>query len=467
MSELHYETLAAVAQQIQTQAVSPTALTEVMLDRIAQLNPSAHAYTCVMSEQARAQAQAAEQEINAGTYRGQLHGVPIAVKDLLDVEGVPTTCGSTIRQNAVASHDATVIAKLRAAGAVILGKLNMTEFALSGYHRELPVPVNPWGADRWAGVSSSGSGVATALGMAFGTLGSDTGGSIRFPSAVNGVVGIKPTFGTVSKAGAFPLSYTLDHVGPIARGVEDAAILLQAIAGHDPHDPFTHRTPVPDYLAQLTAGVRGLRIGVDETYCANDADPEVTQATLNATRVLEELGAILVPVNVMPTLAVAPFWGAVVAAEAAVAHADTYPSQAGEYGPVFGGLLEAAPSLTASDYAQARLATAQAQSTFDAVFADVDLLVCPGAPSPAMPLSEFGPTDVLPPEAVASFVGFCAPMNFTGIPTVSVPCGFSIGFLPIGLQFVGPRHAEPLLIQAAYAYEQATTWHTAQPPEPS
>ena len=463
---MHYKTLSQVSTQLAEGEVSSVELTEAMLQRIASLNSTYNAYVQVFEEEARAAAIRADQMAQQKGRSGPLHGVPVAVKDLFDVAGTPTGCASTIRQDHIASKNATVVEKLQAAGAIILGKTNMTEFALSGYHPDLPVPLNPWNKDRWAGVSSSGSGVATALGMSYATLGSDTGGSIRFPSAANGVTGIKPTFGTVSKHGAFPLSFTLDHVGPITRSVEDAATVLQAIAGFDSADPFSIEGSPPDFLANMKMGIDGLKIGLDRTFCTTNVDPDVTTAVLKAAEQLESLGATLVEVDVMPVLETAQFWGVVVAAEAALVHKETFPSQKEQYGPVFRDLLELAPNLRATDYAAAREASARAQMTFNMAFSKSDLLLCPGAPAPAMPLSEFGPTTVLPAEAVASFTGLTAPMNFTGLPTISVPCGFSTEHLPIGLQFVGPYHSEPTLIQAAYAYEQSTQWHQEVPPIP-
>ncbi len=463
MSQLHFESLADVARQIEAKQLSPVEVTQHMLERAASANPNCHAYAVLAEESALAQAQTAEKEIAAGNYKGPLHGVPVAVKDLFEMEGTVTACGSVIRKGSVSDRDATVVAKLKDAGAVILGKLNMTEFALSGYHPDMPVPVNPWAADRWSGVSSSGSGVASALGLAFGTLGTDTGGSIRYPSAVNGVVGIKPTFGRVSKHGGFPLAYTLDHVGPITRRVEDAALMLQEIAGFDENDPFSLLASVPQFIAGLNTGVSGLRIGIDETYCATDAHPEVTAAVLEAGRELEKLGAELVPVDLMAVLGTAPFWGAVVAAEAAVAHEGLYPEQADDYGPVFRGLLDASSEISGAIVTQARLAAAQATATFNTALTNVDALLCPAAPLPAMPLAEFPPTAVLPPEAVAAFVGFTAPMNFSGHPTITVPCGFSSENLPVGMQLVGAHKAEATIIRIAHAYEQATEWHTMHP----
>lgn len=463
MRTLEYETIASISAKLKAGDLTPVELTETMLNRIDELNGQYHAYTHVMHTQARRQAERATNEMRSGQYLGPLHGIPIAVKDLFDVTGAPTTCASTMRQNSKATFDATVVAKLKAAGATILGKLNMTEFALSGYHPDLPVPLNPWNTERWAGVSSSGSAVAAALGLAYGTLGSDTGGSIRYPTAANGVVGIKPTFGTVSKHGAFPLSFSLDHVGPITRCVEDAALMLQVIAGYDPLDPFSKPGPTPNYLEGMKSGITGLRIGIDEAFCGSDAHPEVTQAVLQAAKDLEKLGATLVNVDLLPVLATAPFWGPIVAAEAAVTHSQTYPSRAEDYGPVFKDLLASASSLSASDYAESRLATAQAQSTFNRAFAEADLVLCPSSPVPAMPTAELGPNTILPPEMTTAFVGFTAPMNFTGIPTISLPCGQSSDGLPIGVQLAGPHHHENLLIRAAYAYENGTDFNKIPP----
>lgn len=464
MSELFFDSLGSVARQLESKQISSVELTDLMLERIDVLNPKLNAYTTVTADSAREQARQADAEITSGDYKGPLHGVPIAVKDLLQTAGTKTTCGSVLKRDWVPTVDATVVAKLKQAGAVLLGKLNMTEFALSGYHPNLPVPVNPWAQDRWAGVSSSGSAVASAAGMAFGTLGSDTGGSIRFPSAVNGVVGIKPTFGTVSKHGAFPLAHTLDHVGPITRRVEDATLMLQAVAGFDTNDPFSVRRSIPDFSADLNAGVNGLKIGLDEKYCATDAHPEVTAAVLEASEVLAGLGAKIVPVDIDSIREVCAYWGAVVAVETALAHKQTFPAQADEYGPVIKAALEAAPLVTAADYAQARLLAAQVAATLNDALNVVDVLLCPGAPLPAMPLEDFPPTVVLPPEAVASFVGFSAPMNFSGHPTISVPCGQSSEGLPLGLQLVGRHHDETTLIRVAQAYEQATDWHRLLPP---
>lgn len=464
MSGSHYSSLCEVAGQIKAGEVSPVELAEQQLDRIERVDGTLQAYARVTADSALEQAQTAATEIAGGNYKGPLHGMPIAIKDLMDTAGVETAAGSIIRKGNIPGEDATVVTKLKEAGAVILGKLNMTEFALSGYHPDMPVPLNPWSHDKWSGVSSSGSGVATAAGLAYGTIGTDTGGSIRFPSAANGVVGIKPTFGLVSKQGAYPLADTLDHVGPITRRVADAASMLQAIAGYDAKDAFSVRAPAADYSAGLGKGVKGKRIGVDAAFCAADAHPEVTAAVLKVADVLADQGAEIVPVNVMGILETAAYWGAVVAAEAAATHAETFPSRASEYGPVFASTLGAAAEIPVAAYGDAMRAKARASSILETYFQDIDVLLCPSAPLPAMPTAEFPPTLVLPPEAVASFVGFVAPFNFTGHPTISAPCGFSNNNLPLSLQLVGRHFDEATLVQVADAYEQATNWHKQTPP---
>src|SRR5262245_14455970 len=306
VSELCTKTLVEVAELIKKKEVSPVELTQAMLTRISALDGKLYSYLTVTADLALQQARAAEQEISKGTYRGPLHGMPIAVKDLCYTKGIRTTCASKILANWVPDYNATVVEKLNAAGAVLLGKLGMTEFALAGYHPSVHPPVNPWAADRWPGASSSGSGVATAASLCFGSLGSDTGGSIRFPSAACGIVGVKPTYGKVSRYGVFPLGETLDHIGPLTRSVADAAAMLRVIAGFDPNDPTTRRVTVRDYLDIVAHGIRGVRIGVDEEYCTKGVDPQISKAVLATTKTLQDLGASIQEVKF--SVAEDPFW---------------------------------------------------------------------------------------------------------------------------------------------------------------
>ena len=338
---LHYQTITEVAGRLASREISPVELTQAILDRIAALDGELKSYATVMAEQAMASARAAEAEIAAGRYRGGLHGVPIAVKDLCFTTGVATMGGAKVLRGFVPDFDGTVVRKLNDAGAIILGKLNLTEGAMAGYNPEFDIPINPWGADRWAGASSSGSGAATAAGLCYGSLGSDTGGSIRFPAAACGTAGIKPTWGRVSRYGVLALGESLDHVGPMTRSAADAGIMLQALAGHDPNDPTSLHAPVPDMLAGLGQGVAGVRIGVDEEYIGGgEVDSQVAEAVLAGARLLEGMGATLVPVQMPDTLPYSLAWGVLCSAEAATAHRDTFPSRADDYGPWFRGWLE-------------------------------------------------------------------------------------------------------------------------------
>ncbi len=288
---LHYKTITEVAKLIESKEVSPVELTSHMLDRIEKLDPRFKSYATVMGESALAAARSAEQEIQAGAYRGALHGVPIAVKDLCFTRGVRTMGGTKPLADHIPDFDATVVAKFDDAGAVLLGKLNLTEGAMGGYNPDFDIPVNPWNVDRWAGASSSGSGVATVAGLCFGSLGSDTGGSIRFPAAACGVVGLKPTWGRVSRYGVLALAESLDHVGPLTRSSADAGIILRAIAGRDSNDPTSLPEAVPDMLEGIEQGVKGVRIGLDETYVSKGVDHELAEAVLAGVRLLEARGA--------------------------------------------------------------------------------------------------------------------------------------------------------------------------------
>jgi len=298
---LHYNSLRDVARRIQSKEISPIELTTRMLDRIAAVDPKLKSYATVMREQALEAAKHAEEEIQRGMYRGPLHGMPIAVKDLCYTKGARTMAGTSIYANFIPDHDAAVVTKLSQAGAVLLGKLNLTEGAMAGYNPARDIPVNPWREDVWAGVSSSGSGVATAAGLCYGSIGTDTGGSIRYPSAANGIVGLKPTYGRVSRYGVFPLAESLDHVGPMVRRAGDAAVMFEAIAGFDSNDPTSLRDPVPHMLDELDRGVRGLRIGFDRRFATEGIHPEQSAAIQAAIDSLRQLGAQIVDVQ-MPNV---------------------------------------------------------------------------------------------------------------------------------------------------------------------
>ena len=460
---LHYQTITEVAGRLASREISPVELTQAILDRIAALDGELKSYATLMAEPAMAAARAAEAEIAAGRYRGGLHGVPIAVKDLCFTTGVATMGGAKVLRDFVPDFDGTVVRKLNDAGAIMLGKLNLTEGAMAGYNPEFDIPVNPWGADRWAGASSSGSGVATAAGLCYGSLGSDTGGSIRFPAAACGTVGIKPTWGRVSRYGVLALGESLDHVGPMTRSAADAGIMLQALAGHDPNDPTSLWAAVPDMLAGLGQGVAGVRIGVDEEYIGGgDVDAEVAEAVLAGARLLESMGARLVPVQMPDTLPYSRAWGVLCSAEAAVAHRDTFPSSADDYGPWFRGWLEKGHGYTAVDYAAASLVRLECNGVLAGIFDDIDVLVCPsmtGVAHRVSPEELYGP---MGDEDEWTWGRFTIPYDFNGAPTISLPAGLNSAGLPLSIQFIGKHLAEPLLVQVGDAYERATE-HNLRP----
>ena len=325
-----------------------------MLDRIGKLDPRLKSYATLTPERALADAKRLDAETAAGKSRGPLHGVPIAIKDLCDTEGVPTAAGMAIRRGHVPAKDATVVTRLKQAGAVILGKLQMTEGAYGVHHPSVDPPVNPFNAAYWTGVSSSGSGVATAAGLCFASLGSDTGGSIRFPSTMNGLSGLKPTWGRVSRAGVFPLAESLDHVGPMCRSALDAAIVLGIIAGADPDDPTAAPQPVPDYAAATGAGVKGKRVGVPKNLIGADADCQ--RALDGASAALQRQGAQLVDVMLPDLDEAAQRWLALCGVEAALAHEATFPSRRAEYGAEFAALLDLGLGLSGLELSRLLLA---------------------------------------------------------------------------------------------------------------
>jgi amidase len=461
--ELSRQSISELSRQLNARELTATKLVQHFLDRIAQYNPALHAFNTITGEQALVKAGEADQAIEAGNRKGPLHGIPIGLKDLLYTDGIKTTVSSRILADWIPDTNATVVNKLQAAGAISLGKLNMTEFALSGYHPDLQAPVNPWNADHWSGVSSSGSGVATAAGLCCAAIGTDTGGSIRLPAAVNGVVGIKPTYGRVSRHNAFPLSESLDHVGPLARSVEDAALILNAIAGYDIEDPTSLDLAVPDFTAGIGQDIKGLRIGIDASYNAQ-VDPEVAAALQKAADVLAALGAEIVAVDVTGIEEGAEHWFTLTGVEAVAHHADFYPQRADDYGPVFRSLLEHGSSRSGEEVSRAYTARGRVQQILRKTWQQVDMLLCPSFAGPAPSLAEFPPQLVLPAEAVGSIVLYQAPFNFSGSPTISVPMGFSTSGLPLSLQLVGRHYEEARLIQTAHAYEQATQWHQQRPP---
>ena len=459
---LHFKTISEVASLIETKQLSPVELTETMLRRIDSVDGQYKSYATVMADRAMASALAAETAIAAGNYSGPLHGVPIAVKDLCFTKGVRTMGGTQVLRDHVPDFDATVVEKLQSAGAVILGKLNLTEGAMAGYNPEFQIPLNPWNMERWSGASSSGSGVATAAGMCFGSLGSDTGGSIRFPAAACGIVGIKPTWGRVSRYGVLALAESMDHIGPMTRSAADAGIMLQALAGHDPNDPTSLMASVPNMLEDLDRGIQGVRIGLDEQYITEGVDGPVTEAVLAGVRVLEGLDAQVVQVRMPDTQRFLSAWGVLCQAEAAAAHRETYPARSDEYGPWFRGWLERGAAVTGAGYAEANQQRLACNGILAGIFDNIDVLVCPSMTTPASPVTPeelYGPMG----EDDWTWGRFTIPFDFNGTPTISLPCGQDGDGLPLSIQFVGKHLNEPLLCRMGHAYESATQWRRLRP----
>jgi amidase len=463
--ELHYLTITELAPRIASKEVSPVDVTKALLQRIETLDRRLKAYATVMGESALQQARAAENEIMSGTYRGPLHGIPVAVKDLCFTAGVRTMGGSAVYADHIPSFDATVVQRLNQAGAVMLGKLNLTEGAMGGYNPAFQVPENPWQVGHWPGASSSGSGAATAAGLAYATLGSDTGGSIRHPAAVCGTVGLKPTWGRVSRYGVLALAESLDHVGPLTRSSADAGIVLQAIAGLDANDPTSLPDPVPDMLAGLGKGVNGLRIGWDETYATEDMAPDFARAVAQGVQVMAHLGAQIVPVKMPARLReYLAAWPVLCTSEALAAHRAHFPTQAEAYGPWFRGWLERGASFSAADYAQANTLRAACVGELRLTMRGIDVLACPSTARAAYPFTAQQAYGPIPPDRDPWQSRFTVPTDFAGLPTIALPCGLSEAGLPLSLQFIGYPLAEPLLVQVGDAYEGATEWHKLHPP---
>ncbi len=467
MDELHYLSLADLAKRIQSKQLSPVELTTAMLQRIEVVDPNLKSYATVTADLAMQQAEAAEQAIQAGRNLGPLHGIPVAVKDLCYTKGVPTMGGLEVRRDFVPDVDGSVVERLSAAGAVLLGKLNLTEGALSAYNPRFPIPVNPWDSSLWSGVSSSGSGVAVAAGLCFAAIGTDTGGSIRYPAMANGVVGLKPTWGRVSRRGVLALAESLDHVGPMARTVEDAAAMFEVIAGHDERDPTSLTEPVENVSEQLRDELSGVTLGVDEEYLTRGTDEGLVTAIMEALDVLVSLGAKLVAVK-MPTEGPMDYrnlWLPLTGYEAYRAHQDYYPARADEYGGYLRSVLEMGRKISESDYQEAELKRAAFSAKFVEQLEKVDAVVCPsgGMVFPVEQAPQYGDAEDMK-AVVKNFQGqFTIPADLAGTPTLSVPCGFTESNWPYCMQFLGRRLSEATLCRIGFAYQQATNWHQRHP----
>ncbi len=465
-ADLAFQPITALARELKRKRVSPVELTRTFLDRIERHNGRLNAYLTVTAEAALRDAAVAEREIAAGRHRGPLHGIPFALKDLFATRGVRTTAASKILADWVPAADATVVARLRDAGAVILGKTHMHEFAygVSNDNPHYGPARNPWDPERIPGGSSGGSAAALAAGLCAGTLGTDTGGSIRIPSALCGLVGLKPTYGRVSRHGVVPLCWSLDHVGPLARTAADAAAVLQAIAGHDPKDPASAQVPVPDYAAALSHGVKGLALGVPRDFFFDRLDTEVRAAVDAALKALEGLGARLVPVSLPHTRYVPAISFGIQAPEAFAYHEKTLRARAHEYGADVRVRLEVGRYIPAGQYLKAQRARRLVMEDYRQAFRAVQAILTPMVPIAATPIGANTVTmDGKTVDVRGALTRFARAFNATGLPAATVPCGFTAAGLPIALQVAGRPFDEATVLRVAHAYERAAGWGSRRP----
>ncbi|HEY3973941.1 MAG TPA: amidase [Candidatus Sulfotelmatobacter sp.] len=451
MSEL--TTISDLAPRLRRKEISPVEITQHCLARIEKLNPALNAFITIMAESALDEARTAEAEILRGQWRGPLHGVPVALKDLIDTAGLRTTAASALYKDRIPTEDAEVVRRLRQAGAVIIGKNNLHEFAyggssLVGYFGDVH---NPWGRSCIAGGSSGGSAAAVAAGLAYAAIGTDTAGSIREPAALCGCVGLKPTYGRVSSRGVISLSPSLDHVGPLAATVEDAAIMLQAIAGYDGADITSVDVPVTDYVGGLREGVKSLRVGVLREYFFDDLDPEVASAIDHALRGIQSLGA-----DVREVKLDVPTDRTLQGAESYALHAESLARSPELYQPETLRRIRSGESVSAAAYIQRRRELEEARRSIRQIFADVDVLVTPTIPIPAPAIAELKTNPEALRPAELKLLRNTRPFNVWGLPAISLPCGFTNSGLPIGLQIAGPHWREDLVLRVAHAYEQVT-----------
>ncbi|MEI8152039.1 MAG: amidase [Hyphomicrobiales bacterium] len=462
MTDLAYLGVAEGAALIRAKRLSPVEWTRALLDRIAAIDADYNAFLVVTAERALAQAKTAEAEIAKGRWRGPMHGVPYAAKDIFDIEGMATTCHSKIRMNHRAAADAFVVKKLRDAGAVLLGKVALHEFATGGPAFDLPWPParNPWNRDLHPGGSSSGSGSALAAGMTPAALGTDTGGSVRNPATCCGIVGMKPTYGAISLAGVFPLTYSLDHVGPMTRTVEDNAILFHAIAGHDPHDPTSTRRDTPDCLTELKSGLKGLRIGVVEHFYTEDAaaDPDQVRAIGEAAGALQRLGAHVKAIRLSPLSLWTDCNRTIHQAESYAIHEKDVQERPEDFAALTRNRLLPGAFVSSAKYIKAQQLRAALCREFAEAMRDLDAVITLS--------SLLLPCRIDDPAAIAkTYDQQCRLVfNVTGTPAISVPTGFTASGIPLAMQIAGRAFGEPMVYRIAQGYCEATGFAGKRPP---
>ncbi|MEO8921693.1 MAG: amidase [Caldimonas sp.] len=460
--------LAEAARRIKRRELSPVELVDATLERIALVNPRLAAYITVFEEQARRVAQAAETMMAAGHDLGPLHGVPIALKDNVAVRGQRTTAGSRILADWLPAEDATIACRLRRAGAIFAGKLNMHEFAWGGTSNNPHYGAvrNPWNTDRFPAGSSGGSGAAVAARACFGAIGTDTGGSIRLPSAICGIVGLRPTYGRVSNHGIIPLAWSMDTAGPMARTVEDCALMFGAIAGHDPHDPASALAPVPDCLARLDEGIQGLRIGIVPGYFFSHLQPPVHAAVTAALKTLENAGAEVVEVDIRNIHGNISAQLTIESAEPSAYHQRWLRERPDDYGADVRTLLEVGEMLLATHYLQAQRYRTLLRNEFLEAFARVDVFLCPTLPFTATPVGAMKVVieNGVEEDMLSAIMQYTGVPSLTGLPALAVPCGFDPDGLPVGMQLIGRPFDEATLFRVGAAYQRLTQYHFESPP---
>jgi aspartyl-tRNA(Asn)/glutamyl-tRNA(Gln) amidotransferase subunit A len=454
-------TIAEAARLIETKELSPVELTEGRLQRIDKLDRALHSFIRVTADQARVAAKACEAEIMAARYRGPLHGIPLGLKDIYETAGIPTTGHSKVMQDHVPAVDAFTVARLKDAGCVVMGKLATHEFAFGGPSFDLPwQPArNPWDTSRFTGGSSSGTGASVAAGLVLGGTGSDTGGSIRGPAAFCGLAGIKPTYGLCSRAGILPLAFSLDHAGPMAWTAEDCAIMLQAMAGHDPADPASANVAIPDYRKALTGDVKGLRIGLIRHFYTTDnvADAATRDAIDAAAKQYAAMGAEVHEITLSPLAEWASCGVLIMMCEAYAIHEANLRTRFTDFGEIFRDRMALAGMWSAADYVQALRRRRELVAELDRAMAGLDLVMTASAQSEAPKIDE------VPKFAIMERPSLTMPFNVTGMPAMSVCCGYSGAGLPLSFQIVGKRFADATVLRAADAYERATPWRSRRP----
>lgn len=455
---VHFQSLSHICRQLKSGALSCVALTEYMFERIHSLDAQTLSFARLLKEQALSSAAARDAAQAQGQPLGPLHGVPIAIKDLLYTKGIATASGTLVMQDFLPTFDATVVTLLENAGAVIIGKTQLTEGAFGHHHPSITAPINPWDKLAWSGVSSSGSGVSVAAGLAFASLGSDTGGSIRFPSASCGLVGLKPSYGRVSLYGAFPLAGSLDHIGPMTRSVEDAARMLSVISGYDAQDPGSLDAPVPNYMSALTTensqDFNGIRIGVDWDYVTGGVEPEVSEVIRFTTKALSELGAEIVPVTMPASYKVlASSWVATTGVECAKAHSEFYPQQKALYGPDLAALIDLGLRVSDADYAQLEGIRLDFTDQMEHILRAVDVMISPCMPI-ATPDQLTMAEGIQPEESQADFLTFTAPFDYSGHPTLTMPSALNAKGRPLSFQLVAKNLDEANLLKVGHMIEQ-------------